>query len=332
MMAHVSEKFPTALPVRVDGNRLVYDCFMFFNELDILEVRLNVLDPVVDKFVLVESDVTLRGEKKEMTFEKNKERFAKFQNKIIHLVYTPDGCADAATKRPKWYVENLQRDMIMRGLEGCRADDVILISDVDEIPVPEKIAAYKNSPGIKVFQQRLMYYYANFACWTHPVWYGTRMGTYADLLDPKQDLQLQDYFSYSAKGLPTYFRFCQGVVLPDAGWHFSYCGGADAIRIKKKSIPDGYDHTGDLTEKELVGIIRKGQDIHGRDIFFRIVSLSSFPKYLRKNVDKYREIILLPTTSEKAIYLWYHIWNVALIYRKKIMRRLRQALSLVFSV
>ena len=306
------------------NGRLVYDCFMFFNELDMLDLRLNILDSVVDKFVLVESPATLKGEQKELFYNQNKERFAKFHDKIIHLVYESSTPVD---QQPKWYFETRQRDSIMRGLKACRPDDIVLISDVDEIPDPEKILQYMDTPGIKVFEQQLMYYYTNFACWTNPTWYGTRMGTYSDLLDPKQDLEPMPYFAFSTKGLPTYFRFCQGETIPAAGWHFSYCGGAAAVRQKKKSTTDGYDYNADIPEQELKKIIKKGRDLHGRDIFFRLTPLSALPTYLVTNKKRYDALLLTLSFCERIYFSFFHAYNKAYFYTKKILRKLRKILS-----
>lgn len=305
-------------------DRLVYDCFMFFNELDLLDLRLNILDSVVDKFILVESSITAQGKRKELFFDNNKELFAKFQDKIIHLVYEP---GPSSQPQPKWFYENQQRDMIVRGLEACKPNDIVLISDVDEIPDPEKILQYMDSPGIKVFEQQLMYYYTNFVCWTNPIWHGTRMGTYTDLLNPEQDLEPLPHFSFSAKGLPTYFRFCQGENIPNAGWHFSYCGGVAAVRQKKKSISDGYDYTADILESELEKIIKKGRDLHGRDIFFKIIPPKFLPKYIIKNKDRYASLLLTPSFYERICFSFFHACNWVYFYKKNIVRKLRKLLG-----
>jgi beta-1,4-mannosyl-glycoprotein beta-1,4-N-acetylglucosaminyltransferase len=272
----------------------------------------------------VESPFTLKGEHKELFYDKNKERFAKFQDKIIHLVYEP---STPAEKQPKWRFETLQRDTIMHGLEACRPEDIVLISDVDEIPDPEIILHYTASPGIKVFEQQLMYYYMNFACWTNPIWHGTRMGTYFDLLNPKQDLEPLEYFSFSAKGLPTYFRFCQGEIIPNAGWHFSYCGGAAAVRQKKQSITDGYDYNADISETEIEKIIKKGRDIHGRDVFFKITPPDSLPQYIIANKSRYATLILTLSFCERIYFSFFHACNLLYFYKKKIVRKLRKPLS-----
>ena len=302
---------------------MLFDCFMFFNELDMLELRLNLLDGVVDKFVIVESEKTLKGLDKPLYYAENKKRFSRFQRKIIHVVFTPD---KAFSHFPRWYMENTQRDAIMGGLAQCRPHDTVLVSDVDEIPDPQQIARHAASSGIKVFEQRLCYYYANFESWTRPVWYGTRMGRYTDLLDPGQELKMQPHFSYSGKGLPTYFRFCQGINIPNGGWHFSYCGGVEAVRLKKKSIQGGFDFNGDLSEPDIAKIIRKGRDIHGRDIFFRIRPLSHYPERLSRLLLAYEPLVLRPKPVERLLFFLYHVRNHFYILRKKVTARIKKTL------
>src|SRR6185312_15373656 len=108
---------------------MIYDCFMFFNELELLELRLHELSGVVDKFVLVETTVTFTNKPKSLIFQENLSRFKKFQDKIIHIVVD-----DMPKSSNPWTLEKFQRDAIRRGLNDCRPDDVVLVSDVDEIP------------------------------------------------------------------------------------------------------------------------------------------------------------------------------------------------------
>jgi hypothetical protein len=116
----------------------VYDCFSFFNELDVLEIRLNELDKYVDYFVLVEMTVTHKGDPKPLYFEQNKKRFDKFLHKIIHIVV-----ADYPQVNDPWIREHYQRNCIERGLNNCNNNDIIIISDVDEIPRGTKISEFK---------------------------------------------------------------------------------------------------------------------------------------------------------------------------------------------
>ena len=112
---------------------MVYDCFQFFNELDILKIRLNVLSPVVDKFVISEATETFSGLPKPLYYEENKEMFREFEDKIIHEVVT-DIPAGGTHERDEFL-----KNAVARGLKDCTDDDVIIFSDMDEIPNPDVI-------------------------------------------------------------------------------------------------------------------------------------------------------------------------------------------------
>ena len=137
---------------------MIYDCFSFFNELDLLEIRLNVLKDVVDKFVLVEAGETHSGKTKPLYFKENESRFAAFRDRIIYVCIErfPDVCTT------DWARENYQRNAIADGLKGAKDDDVVLVSDLDEIPRPEKIVEFAGRPGVKVFDQTYYAFYLNY--------------------------------------------------------------------------------------------------------------------------------------------------------------------------
>jgi beta-1,4-mannosyl-glycoprotein beta-1,4-N-acetylglucosaminyltransferase len=132
----------------------IYDCFTFFNELDLLEMRLNILNNYVDYFVLVEATKTFSGKPKELYYLKNKEKFNKFSHKIIHI--TVDDMPEIKDNN-RWELESFQRNAIIRGLTNCQSDDVILISDIDEIPDPEKFELMKD-----ILLKRNTYHPPNF--------------------------------------------------------------------------------------------------------------------------------------------------------------------------
>ena len=118
---------------------MIVDCFSFFNELELLDIRLNTLDPYVDKFVLVEAAKTQTLMDKPFVFEENKEKFNKYLNKITHVKLEKEDCPTGDFNRINhdWGMENFQRDSAKRGLEmieGMKPDDVVLISDLDEVP------------------------------------------------------------------------------------------------------------------------------------------------------------------------------------------------------
>lgn len=274
---------------------MIYDCFTFFNELDLLEIRLNILNDVVDKFVLVEATKTHSGKDKPLYFNENKERFKDFEDKIIHIIVDDFPQLDISKKDKfgnRWILENFQRDAIMRGLSECKPSDIILISDVDEIPNPDAIKKYKN--GICVLEQKMMYYFINTICVTDPMWDKAKIGRYSDLLNPQQDLPQSEFYEFSKKGLPTYFRFCEGKHIKNAGWHFSYCGGLDAIIKKRQSIVEQqYNTEENMRPENILNAIKRGKDILNRDgkIYLTVKLDKSFPKYIINNLERYKKLI-----------------------------------------
>ena len=118
---------------------MIYDCFTFFNELDLLEIRLNILNDVVDKFVLVEATKTFSGKDKPLYYEQNKKRFAKFQDKIIHVIVDDFPKPDDKTQDVAFMMESYQRNAILWGLKSAKDNDVVIIADLDEIPNPETV-------------------------------------------------------------------------------------------------------------------------------------------------------------------------------------------------
>src|SRR3954453_12113765 len=128
---------------------VIYDCFTFFNELDVLDIRLHVLADVVDRFVLVEARQTHQQRAKPLHYEENKDRFAAFADRIEHVVV--DEFPEEATGA--WGCENWQRNAIRHGLRRAAAGDTVLISDADEIPRPECVLAAARRGGVIVFRE-----------------------------------------------------------------------------------------------------------------------------------------------------------------------------------
>ena len=146
----------------------IFDCFMYFDEEVVLDLRLNVLNDYVDYFVVVESNFTHRGEKRKLMFEPKK--FEKFKNKIIYLVYDkqPENIEeinnyDNEDEKSRKYIlnaaqrENGQRNFILQGLNEAKNDDIILISDVDEIPNLENIDLKKINQKLIFFKKEMFY-------------------------------------------------------------------------------------------------------------------------------------------------------------------------------
>ena len=156
---------------------MIYDCFLLFNELELLDIRLHELDSVVDKFVLVEATVTHTNKPKPLYYNKNIHRFKKFHKKIIHIIVK-----DSPPVSMPWIIERHQLSATMRGLNKCKPNDIVLYSCVDEIPKAKKVHEWKDKSGrLKEFNQTLSYYFLNYVKEGKGTAQGTRMFRFKDL-------------------------------------------------------------------------------------------------------------------------------------------------------
>ena len=231
---------------------MLVDGFMFYNELDILELRLELLDRYVDRFILVEAEVNHVGGPKELFFENNKQRFAKWLPKIMHIVVTAE---EAPKEENPWCREKYQRECILKGLEGgvsadgtfqvpVPADSIVMISDVDEIPdmskVPfEKLPHIVNSVHMWMFEYSLDYLF------TGEPWVGTVI-TNCELLKRQG---------------PNYFRDHRWKfpVMQYAGWHLSSFGDANHVCNKMQTFAHAKDgHHATQTPQKFKFFIEQG--------------------------------------------------------------------------
>jgi beta-1,4-mannosyl-glycoprotein beta-1,4-N-acetylglucosaminyltransferase len=243
-------------PVR---GRRVYDCFPFFNELELLEIRLHELDEVADRFVLVESTRTHSGWHKPLHYHQHRRRFARWSSRIIHVVVD-----DMPAGSEHWDRERWQRQSIGRGLSEACPDDVILVSDVDEIPRAVKVREHRDTPEVKLFQQQLSYGFLNNV--TDELWFGTRMLSYAD---------------FCRLGGAQAIRGLEGIAVPDGGWHFSYMGGVGRIRAKLQAYAHQEYSTGHFSDPAHLGqALRAGADLLGRDVRCRLSTGDDLPQYV----------------------------------------------------
>ena len=256
----------------------MYDCFCFYNEFEILKIRLEELWDSVDYFVLVESIETQRGNPKPLYFEENKELFQKYLSKIIHITVQERHPEFGLWER-EWY----QRNCISRGLTTCDLNDIIMISDVDEIPRNSQLPSFiqtlnrqtrmsERRIGAIGLQQSIYFYQLNRQTptketWGGGWWVGTVLTTYQQLI--KTD--------------PQYFRNNRGnfPLIYNAGWHFTWMGGKEKVRQKLLSVVEGSDDPLRVTDAS----IQKALDNHP------IVPLdSSFPAYILDNIEYFKSI------------------------------------------
>ena len=284
---------------------MIYDCFTFFNELDLLEIRLNVLKDVVDKFVLVEATKTHTGKDKPLYYEENKARYAAFADRIIHVVADDFSSAEGLTaaREKAWACENIQRNTIARGLVGARPDDIVLISDLDEIPDPVKIPeCVRNLKTAIRFEQRNYCYYLNmrsYPCRT--IRAGTVMITFGRMHEPGicnlVDRRYAENVVQSVNEGNTITRIRRCLkdesLVRNAGWHFSYLGGEEKVAEKLRCIAEGFRSLGRV---ELLAYARqrieRGEDVLQRSghMFAERVE-EAMPSYVMENLDRFRPLI-----------------------------------------
>jgi len=271
----------------------VYDCVSFFNELDLLELRLQVLAAVVDRFIIVEADRTHTNRPKPFYFEENRARFAPFLDRITYIKLT------AADFPPfsgnAWVYENIQRNAASRGLADCRPDDLLIVTDLDEIPNPATIQQEKIRSGIRCLRQKYYGFWLNNYCFSRPDWIHPKILQYGDLA---HEISIPDEFYLHYGGLiPSenqhttltkvrMSHFCHDwPIVPDGGWHFSSIGTVKKIAEKLVSYAHREFSSAEYTDlKKLERRLYAGKDMANLpERNYVVVPLDdSFPEYLHR--------------------------------------------------
>ena len=267
----------------------IYDCFQFFNEEHILDLRLNILNEFVDFFVIVESTTDHQGNVKRLNFDRQK--FKKFENKIIYVIVDD---TNEAIKKPhaggESLVEQHQRNSLLRGLKNCQDNDLIILSDVDEIPDPNKFSTFNKKNKYAVFSQKMFNYKINLLNETENNWHGSKICLKKDFKSPQwlRNLKFKKY-PFWRIDKPKNLQ-----IIENGGWHFAYLQSPENISKKIKSFAHGEFNTENFSnEKNIEEKIKMGKDIFNRKITYRKISLDdSFPKYIIDNKEKFKDWII----------------------------------------
>ena len=293
----------------------IFDCFMYFDEDVVLDVRLNTLDQYVDKFVIVESLFTHKGEKRDLKFDINK--FNKFKNKIIYLVYEnePFGINnikqnDTEDKKTAKLIlnaiqrENGQRNFISEGLINADDEDFILISDLDEIPNLKNINFKDFKEKLIFFNQEMFYYKFNLKL-PNFNWVGTKSCRKKDFLNPQwlRNIKDKNYPFYRFDLLFSKNKYSNIKFIKNGGWHFTNIKTPESIRYKLKS----YLHHGEfdlnpLSTNEIEKLIKDKKAIYdlradqrsqkfGNGNKLEDYDIEKLPTYIYKNLDRFKDWI-----------------------------------------
>ena len=286
---------------------------MFFDEEQILDLRLNVLNETVDFFVIVESIYNHRGEKRELIFDKNK--FSKFKNKIIYLIHDeiPKQVEivnekDSENEKNRKYImnavyrENSQRNYISEGIKKADKNDLILISDVDEIPNFENLNIQEITNKIIMFKQNMFHYKYNLVL-PNFKWTGTKAVRKKDLISPQWLRNTKDR-NYPSYRIDTFFskkKYSNVKIIEDGGWHFSNIKTAKMLNHKFKSYLHHIEFDkAEIDENDIQKLINDKQAVYnlavdqrgnkvGNGTILENFDNKKLPLYIQKNLEKFKD-------------------------------------------
>ena len=269
----------------------VYDCFMFFNELDIVELRFEELYHSVDYFVIAESNVTHAGNPKPYIFLDNWDRFTKFHDKIRHIKVD-----DVPENVGGMFRDKFQREALSRGLSDLHTDDLVIVSDLDEIPRAELIDMIKTDENqyerymlnLPQFRHRLNFMKVRESHkYTNVIVTRGRAFT-----DPHRERELT--FPWTAKP-------ANSVILEHGGWHFTWLGNDQEVAHKLTNFAHTELNT-EATRKNINiddVIKNKKSFLPDHDEEFEYVIIDDyFPNYVKNNLDKWQHLIIQDAVKE----------------------------------
>jgi len=290
----------------------IFDCFMYFNEDLLTDLRLNILNNYVTKFIIAEAEYTHNGTKKKLNFDIN--NFSKFKNKIEYIVVNKEppnikqlSENDSSDERGRKLIFNgysrdiYQRNALSNGLKDLDDDDLIIISDLDEIPNLENIDLKKIENEILVFKQKIFYYKLNL-CYDKFPWFGSKACKKKKFLSPQWLREIKAK-KYSKLRLDTFFSKKKNTnikIIDNGGWHYTYMKSAKEIFYKLSNFAHHYEfEESGLQIKDIENFILKKKIIYdynvdqrgykwsGKESLNRI-SDTELPNYVKLSLIKYK--------------------------------------------
>jgi len=290
----------------------IFDCFMYYDEDLILDLRLNYLNNYVDKFVIVESSYTHSGDSRKCLFDiKN---YSKFKDKINYIILEEPPVDLSHVKKDDSFEkknsklilnavkrENLQRNTISKGLESALPEDLIIISDVDEIPNLEEINFKNIENKIISFKQKFFYYKFNLKLNDYD-WYGSKACKKKNLISP-QWLRNVKTKIFPFWRIDTFFskkKYQNIKIISNGGWHFSNIKTPADIEKKMKTYLHHREYElNPIGEKRISEIIKEKKPIYNLKADMRsnkfdlsdqliVADVDELPYYVQKNINKYK--------------------------------------------
>ena len=289
----------------------IYDCFMYFDEDLLLDIRLNTLNNFVKKFIITEATYTHNGTKKKLNFDIN--NFSKFKDKITYIVVDkqPKNILslsedDTKEKRGEKLILNgmardyFQRENLSRGIKDVDSEDLILISDLDEIPNLKNLEFKKIQNNIIIFEQKMFYYKLNLF-YEDYTWFGSKAVKRKNFISPQWIRNIKGK-KYPKWRLDTFFskkKYSNLYFVKNGGWHFTCLRTAEELEKKLLNFAHHYEYEESglsinnlktlMAEKRVMydhNVDQKGYKWSGKSILKKI-NLNLLPDYIISNLSKY---------------------------------------------
>jgi hypothetical protein len=265
----------------------IYDCFTFYNELDLLELRLEEHYDYVDYFVIAEANKTHQGRDKIYYLEENWDRYAKYHDKIIHIKVD-----DMPTNDNAWVLENYQRNALAKGYVDADDNDIIVISDLDEVMRAETFELMREDDQHTVFICRcpLFYFKVNYIMVKPKSYWVNGMAMPKKFMTSPQDLR---NLTHWASAQPEDLVTDKVMTIQHAGWHFTYLGNTDHAKNKIVNFAhQESNHLADTMDVEEFMKLKKGIDPNNPNESFDIVTLDDyFPETIINNLERWKDYI-----------------------------------------
>ena len=291
----------------------IYDCFMYFDEDLLLDIRLNSLDKFVKKFVISEATYTHNGSKKKLKF--NIDNFKKFKDKIIYIVVEdqPENIKtlnenDSEEKKGEKLILNgmardyFQRENLIKGITDAKNDDLILISDLDEIPDLNNLNFSKINNQIIIFEQKMFYYKLNLL-YEDFNWFGTRAIKKKNLISPQwlRNIKGKNYPKWRLDILFSKKKYSNLFFIKNGGWHFTFLKTAEEIEKKLLNFAHHYEYQeSGLNIERIKQLIDKKKVIYDHNIdqkqykwsgkvMLRKIDNKVLPEYVQSKLEKFKD-------------------------------------------
>lgn len=281
----------TATATAASTVRRVFDCCLFNGEMDVLAIRFHELNAVVDHFVIVESTLTFSGLPQEISFNPCHPSIAPFAAKVRHIIV-----ADMPETSDPWVREAWQRNAVLRGVPDAAATDLLVLSDVDEIPRSSTIAEMIADSRNEIFGFRLAFYYfyVNYRNVAGPE--AALTWTIAATRRQMDDVTPNALRYAVREGRVPARLFDQG------GWHFSYLMDEAGIRRKIAAFShQEFNTQAFLSQIDIAAIVREGRDFFDRPGFvWKLMPDSDLPLWLRQNRRRLRHLFHPASFAERV--------------------------------